>query len=133
MNKSVPLKDLKTYQLAHQLGEDVWRLVSSWGIFEKRTLVEQLIRSSDSISFNISEAHGRFFYRDKRNFYYYSRGSLYEAAEGLKKAHNRDLISESEYTRIKENILQLTIKLNNLIGAINRKLNQKTDPSNDVQ
>ncbi|MFN5324013.1 MAG: four helix bundle protein [Bacteroidota bacterium] len=77
--------------MANEMGDNVWNLVEGWGWFAKETLGRQIVRSADSISFNICEGYGRYYYKEKKLFYYYARGSLYEMQEGLRKALNKPL------------------------------------------
>ncbi len=53
----------------------------------------------------------------ERNFFYYSRGLLYETWECLKKANERNLITESEFQKYSEEINLLGKKLNNFIRS----------------
>ncbi len=76
--KYIPLEDLEIYQLSMAIGEQIWEFVDKWDYFQKRTIGEQLVRAADSIAANISEGYGRFHFKEKRTFYYYSRGSLFE-------------------------------------------------------
>jgi four helix bundle protein len=74
----IKLEDLDIYQLALEIGEDVWNAVQKWDHFPKRTVGEQFVDAADSISANIAEGYGRYFYKDRKIFCYYSRGSLME-------------------------------------------------------
>ncbi len=49
------LEDFKTYNLAMELGENVWKMVSTWGYLERDTISKQLVRAVDSIAANLSE------------------------------------------------------------------------------
>ena len=49
------LEDIKVYNLAMELGEDIWNIVSRWDYFQKDTIGKQLVKSTDSISSNISQ------------------------------------------------------------------------------
>jgi len=69
------LEDLQVYSLSMVLAEKIWILVHHWDYFAKDTIGKQLVRAADSISANISEGFGRFHFREKVNFSYYSRGS----------------------------------------------------------
>jgi four helix bundle protein len=51
--------------------------------------MEQLIKAIDSVAANLSEGFGRYFYKENRQFCYYSRGSLFETKTWLRKAFNR--------------------------------------------
>ena len=67
------LDDLQVYQLAMDIGEKVWKLVIDWDYFAKDTIGKQLVRAADSIAANLSEGFGRFYYKENKQFCYYSR------------------------------------------------------------
>jgi len=116
-------ENLEVYKIANEIGDRIWDLVSEWHFFSKDTLGKQLVRSADSIALNICEGYGRFYYKDKKLFYYYSRGSLYETHEALKKAAARNLISSSEFESLSNTISEFTFKLNafiNSVGPVNK-------------
>lgn len=58
------LEELKVYNLAMEMGEEVWKIVIEWGYFEKDTIGKQLVRAIDSVAANLSEGFGRFHYRE---------------------------------------------------------------------
>lgn len=118
------LEDLKVYSLAMEIGESVWKVSSHWGHFEKFTIGTQLVKASDSVAANISEGFGRYHYKDSKNFNYFSRGSLYETKTWIQKAFNRNLISESEYQTLMQQIDQLTKMLNSYIKSIGQGVNE---------
>ncbi len=118
------LEELQVYQLAIQLAEDIWKLAIKWNYLAQDTIGKQIIRSSDSVAANISEGYGRFFYKENRQFCYYSRGSLYETKTWLTKALNRNLIDPILYDQLSAAIDTLSIKLNNYIKSIGAQ-NQK--------
>lgn len=112
------LEELKVYNQAMDLGEEVWKIVLSWGFFEKDTIGKQLVRSSDSLAANISEGFGRFHFKEKKHFGYYSRGSLFETKTWLTKAKNRGLISEEKFLNLMSEIDVLGKMLNAYIKSI---------------
>jgi len=112
------LKDFDVYQRAMNVGEQVWDLVEGWTFFQKDTVGKQLVRSADSIAANISEGHGRYHYGEKRQFCYYSRGSLQETITRLTKAHSRNLISEDEFVSITASLARVRRMLNGYIRSI---------------
>ena len=116
------LDDLKAYQIASELSDDVWEAVSDWDWFNKRTLGTQWVRATDSVAGNIAEGFGRFHKKDKQKFYYNARGSVYEAAHWCKKAHKRGLISEEDRERILERLRKLPKEINHLIRFTEEKL-----------
>ncbi len=112
------LEDLQVYKISMELGDKIWEVVERWNYFEKDTIGKQLIRSSDSISANLSEGFGRFHFKDSKKFAYYSRGSLFETKTWLNKALQRNLIKEEEFNDLLSELDKLGIKLNNYINSI---------------
>jgi len=115
------LEELKVYQLSMDISENIWNVVSNWKYFEKDTIGKQLVRSADSISANLSEGFGRYHYKEARNFYYYSRGSLFETKTWIKKAFNRKLVKQDEYQSLIRNLDILGALINNYIKSIGSK------------
>ncbi|MGC9337057.1 MAG: four helix bundle protein [Candidatus Cloacimonadia bacterium] len=87
------LEELEVYQLTMKLGENIWKVVAKWDYFAKETIGKQLVRLADSISANLAKGYGRFFYKENRQFCYYSRDSFYETNTRLTKSHNMGLVS----------------------------------------
>jgi len=114
------LEDIFIYNFAMEIGEIVWNSLDNWDYFSKSTLGKQLIRAVDSIAANISEGHGRFHFKENRQFLYYARGSLAETKTWLSKAKNRSLINQSNYNNLFRKIETLRIKLNSYIQSIGR-------------
>ena len=79
------LAKLEVYSISMELSGRIWSIVKCWTYFEKETIGKQMIRSSDSVSANISEGFGRFYFKDSKVFLYHARGSLYETRTWLKK------------------------------------------------
>lgn len=123
------LEELEIYQIALRLGDEVWDIVIKWDWFEKRGIGQQLTDAADSISANISEGYGRLSPRDNRRFCLFARGSLYETATWLHKAHRRNLIDDSTYNQLSSECNNLKIKLWNYIVALDKRI--KNDKSNE--
>ena len=99
------LEKLEVYNLAESFSDKIWIIVEKWDYFKKDTIGKQLVRAADSISANIAEGYGRYFYKESKQFYFYSRGSIQETKSWLSKCNRRkiidpticsDLISEAE-------------------------------------
>ncbi|GBD86584.1 hypothetical protein BMS3Abin03_00505 [bacterium BMS3Abin03] len=114
------LEELEVYQLSMEFGENIWNIVAKWNYFEKDTVGKQLVKSADSIAANLSEGFGRYFYKENRQFCYYSRGSLFEARTWITKAHNRKLINENDFNKFIESLDYIGKKLNNYIKSIGK-------------
>lgn len=112
--------EMDVYKLSMEIGEKVWSIVDKWNYFEKDTVGKQLVRAVDSVAANLSEGFGRYHYKEKKNFSYYSRGSLYESRTWLEKAKSRNLLSEEDFTYFKANINSIGRILNGYINAIGK-------------
>ena len=108
----IKLEELQIYQLASAIGERVWKMVDKWAYFPKSTIGKQFVNAADSISANIAEGYGRYFYKDGKIFCYYSRGSLMETKNWWGKAYQRSLIDQAEYNERIEKLKDLHYKLN---------------------
>jgi four helix bundle protein len=90
------LTDMDVFIRAENLSNLIWDIVKQWSFFEKDTVGKQLVRAADSISANLAESHGRYHFKDKQNFIYYSRGSLEETRSWLRKSNQRKLINNQQ-------------------------------------
>jgi four helix bundle protein len=115
---AIKLEELDIYQLALEVGEDVWRLVQKWEYFSKRTVGEQFVEAADSISANIAEGYGRYFYKERKIFCYYSRGSLMETKSWVIKSRSRALITQTEYDTLLGKLQHLHYRLNAYIKKL---------------
>lgn len=112
------LEELEVYKGAIVFEDNIWTIVLSWDSFAKDTLGKQLARSSDSLSANIAEGYGRFFYKENKQFCYYSRGSLLETKNRVVKTKNRNLINEEQYSYLISEIDIIHRMLNGYIKSI---------------
>jgi len=119
------LEELNVYNLAMDLGNEIWAIVQKWNTFEKDTMGKQLIRAFDSVAANLAEGFGRYHYKDVRNFGYYSRGSLFETKTWLAKANNRMILSDDDFKKLQQQINNIGVKLNNYIKTIGKISNDK--------
>ena len=124
MNKT-GFENLRVYNLAEEIEDLIWEIVSKWDYFAKDTIGKQLVNSADSIGANIAEGYGRGSHADNRRFAKISRGSLFEVKHWLRRAYKRKLLSEQEITALQEIIKELTPKLSAYINSISKKLANK--------
>lgn len=111
-------EDLRVYQLAEGLADDIWRLVCRWDPLARDTIGKQVIRSADSIGANIAEGSGRGTYQDNRRFVRMARGSLCETRHWLRRAFRRELLCTDEIEKLKPQIDELGPKLNAYLRSI---------------
>lgn len=108
------IDDIRVYNESMKIAELIYSEIQKWDSFSKDTIGKQLMRSADSIAANISEGHGRFHYKSNKLFCYYSN-------TWLTKAKNRKILSEDKYIEYKQDLRDLSVKLNNYIKSIGNK------------
>jgi len=116
--------DIKAYQSAFALSNEVWEMVIKWKIFEKDTLGKQFIRAVDSISANIAEGFGRHHKNGKIRFYIIARGSLLECMDWIEKAKTRNLIDNEQYEKMTATLKNLPRLINVLIKQTKENLSE---------
>ena len=116
------LNDAQPYKTALKLSNYVWEIVIRWDYFAKDTVGKQFVKAVDSISANIAEGFGRYFKKDKINFYRYSNGSVKESFDWNEKAKIRNLINKDAYQHILGELQKLPKEINQLIKITNNKL-----------
>lgn len=118
------LEKLEVYNIAEDFSDSVWDIVIKWDYFLKDTIGKQLVRSADSISANIAEGYGRYFYKESKQFYFYSRGSIQETKAWLSKCLRRKLILKEACEQLIEQCKKLLLMLNAFIKFVSNS--QKT-------
>ena len=117
---NMKLEELQVYQLSMEIADKIWDIVLDWNYFAKDSVGKQLVRAADSMASNLSEGFGRYFYKENKQFCYYSRGSLFETKTWLTKAKNRKLISEELFQIFVDNLETIGMKLNAYINSIGK-------------
>ena len=84
-------------------------------------ILDQLRRASLSIALNLTEGSGRYHHRDKKNFYYIARGSLFECIPILTILKAECVITEDQYEEIYSESQILAKMLTKLIQSVDKK------------
>ena len=109
---STHFENLKVYQLAERLADEIWDIVIKWDQLPRNTVGQQIVRSADGIGACIAEGSGRGTGQDNRRFIGIARGSLYETKHWLRRAFKRKLLSKAQTDNLKEIVDNLTPALN---------------------
>jgi four helix bundle protein len=118
-------QSLRVYQLSERLADEVWRVVKGWGGgIASRTIGEQLVRAADSVGANIAEGAGRGTYKDNKRFILIARGPLYETQHWLRRAFQRQLLSQNEVESLRTILNELPPKLNAYLRSIGKPRKQ---------
>lgn len=110
-------KNLRIWKDSCNLTVDAYRLIDQFPSEEKYGLSSQLGRSVNSVGANIAESCGRFHFKDRTNFLYHARASLYETMHHLEIANRLEYISSNQLLSISGKIIDLNVRLNNYISS----------------
>jgi len=96
MNKINSYRDLHVYKKAHLLVIEIYKTTKNFPVDERFGLIDQMRRSSVSVTSNIAEGFARLTAKDKSNFYSIARGSLFELSSQLAISKDLGYISENK-------------------------------------
>jgi len=120
------IEDLVIYNFALELAKELHELTDKipyrWGIKD----IDQIRRSSSSVSSNITEGFGQRFYPNK--FLYYlniAKGSSDETQNHLRSLLNKKYINYEKACYYLKRYKNLSVKILNFINHIKRKNNIK--------
>jgi len=116
-------EDLEIWKLGRQLRKDLSALVKVFPKEEKFKLCDQIIRCSRSVTSNIAEGYGRFYYQENIQFCRISRGSLFELIDHLTVALDENYINQEQLNDFKEKILHCVKVLNGYIAYLKKAKN----------
>ncbi|MGA9665836.1 MAG: four helix bundle protein [Gallionella sp.] len=112
-------RDLKVWQSAMRLAEEVYRLSSRFPKHETYGLAGQLQRSAVSLPSNIAEGHGRNSHKEFNHFLGIALGSLAELETQLILAKQLDYLTEDEISPALQNADEIAKMLKGLQKSLN--------------
>jgi four helix bundle protein len=116
----LPFEDLRVFQLAEQLADEIWDIVIKWKYFEKITIGQQWVDAADSVGANIAEGAGRGTPKENKRFIRISRGSLNETKYWLRRAKRRKLVDDEQVAKLQPLIDQIGPSLNAYLKSIGK-------------
>ncbi|MBU3659567.1 MAG: four helix bundle protein [Flavobacteriales bacterium] len=111
---------LEVWQNSRSFVKDIYTITSSFPSEEKFGLISQIRRASLSISANIAEGMTRKTEKDKARFISISFGSAIEVVNFLILANDLSIISDKDYTDLREKLEKITNQLNSLHNKFNK-------------
>src|SRR6478609_10265038 len=100
MGKIDSYQDLDVWKQSKALVRDIYELTKAFPKEEQFGLTNQLRRAAVSIPSNIAEGCGRNHFKDSIQFFFVSRGSLYEIETQIIIAFDLGYISNSDLKNI---------------------------------
>ena len=95
---------------------------------EKWVLNQQIRRSCTSISANIAEGHGRFYYQENVRFCYIARGSLDETLSHLIFCHEVGFIPAEIYKALENESEEISKMLHGYIAYLKKSKQGDSEP-----
>ena len=111
-------EDLETWQIAHGLVVEIYKITKRYPKDELYGIVSQLRRAALSITANIAEGFSRYHYKDKIRFYYNARGSASEVRNCLILSKDMEYIAKEEYKNLSDGMEKVLRMINGLIRSI---------------
>jgi four helix bundle protein len=117
--------ELKVWKQSYDLLMRIYDLTQKYPPEEKYALVQQTRRSANSVTSNIAESHGRYYFKDKIRVAYISRGEIEETQSHLRVARGRNYLSLEVFEKINRDYENLAIDLNGYINDLYSKANEQ--------
>jgi len=117
-------EDLDVWKMARDVRKNIATIIRSFPREESNKLVDQKIRSSRSLTANIAEGYGRFYFKENIKFCRQARGSLFELIDHLTVALDEGYINNIEYNRIRNECYSLVKMLNGYIKYLRSRSNE---------
>lgn len=96
--------DLNVWIEARKLSKDIYTISSNFPKGEQFGLINQMRRCVVSVSSNIAEGCGRNYPKDSIQFFFISRGSIYELESQLYVAYDLEYINEDKLNELLKKI-----------------------------
>lgn len=98
---------------------------------EKWHLNQQIRRSAQSVSANLAEGHGRYYFQDNVRFCYIARGSPTETYTHLLLARDLKYIPDNLFVQVKSQIEELIRITNGYIAYLKRSKRGEKEPGSN--
>jgi four helix bundle protein len=119
-------EELEVYKAAREFRKKIFRLIKALPPEEKYNLADQMRRASLSVTNNLAEGHGRFFYQENIQFCRISRGSLMELIDDLNTCIDEQYAAPSYLQELKDEGYRINRMLNGYIAYLKKR---KNDPN----
>ncbi|MBW6431756.1 four helix bundle protein [Patescibacteria group bacterium] len=119
------LENLKIYQMAESLELEIFEILKSFPKEEKYLTVDQLKRSSASVSNNIAEGYNRYSYKEKIRSLIIAKGEAEETKMNIIKSAKKNFLSQEEAKQIANRYTELLMAISGYIRYIKTSETEK--------
>jgi four helix bundle protein len=113
-------EDLEVWRAVRELKSFLRELIKKFPDSEKYRLVDQIIRAKRSVTANIAEGFGRYYFQENIQFCRTARGSLSELLDHMITSFDNLYISEGEYSDARSRIINCMKLLNGYIRSLKK-------------
>ena len=113
-------EDLEVWRVARELKSYLRELIKKFPDSERYRLVDQIIRAKRSVSANIAEGFGRYYFQENIQFCRTARGSLSELLDHMITSFDNSYISEGEFSEVRKRIMDCMRLLNGYIRSLKK-------------
>ena len=114
-------EDLEVYKAAREFRKQIYNLIKKLPPEETYNLASQMRRAALSLTNNIAEGHGRFFYQEDIQFCRISRGSLIELIDDLNTCIDEKYFEQGYLEELKDEGYRINKMLNGYIGYLKKR------------
>ena len=125
-------QDLEVWKQSKDLVAAIYQVTKAFPRSEQFGLVNQLRRACISIPSNLAEGCGRNYFKDSIQFFFVSRGSLYEIETQIIISFELGYINKDEQTAILEKIKACKRLLNGFINYYRNRCNDRPSTANEA-
>lgn len=116
--KMLLLEDLELYKVAKEFRKEVIKVANEFPKEEKFLLKSQIKNSVRSVTANIAEGYGRYYFKETIQYCRQSRGSLMETYDHLSSALDENYITQECFDLLKRMYEKLLKLLNGYIAYL---------------
>lgn len=120
MGELKTFETLECYKLGRELRKAVSKFCKTLPREEEYRLKDQIVRSSRSVTANISEGYGRHHHQENLQFCRTARGSLTETLDHLNTAQDEEYLSDERYAALRAQLEETWKVLNGYIAYLKR-------------
>jgi len=120
MGELKTFETLECYKLGRELRKAISRFCKTLPREEEYRLKDQIIRSSRSVTANISEGYGRHHHQETLQFCRMARGSLTETLDHLNTAQDEEYLTDANYSTLRGQLEETWKILNGYISYLKR-------------
>lgn len=114
-------EELEVYKRAREFRKKIFQLIKKLPVEEKYNLERQMRKAATSLTNNIAEGHGRYYYQENIQFCRVSRGSLNEIIDDLNIYNDENYFPENYIGKLKEEAYEIIKMLNGYISYLKKR------------